>query len=102
MPKSPAPRSGVEANASQVNIAPTFGLVLTYLFCMPSVADAVSDPTGYPFVYVFRTATGTAGGTIGLTVVLFLLLTMITISAAASTSRQAFAYVVSGSVLMAC
>lgn len=74
-----------------VNIPPTFGLLLTYLFCMPSVQDAVNDPSGCPFLYVFRQATGSLAGTTGLGVVILVLLTMITISAAASTSRQTFA-----------
>lgn len=26
------------------------GMVVSYLFCMPSVADAVEDPTGFPFI----------------------------------------------------
>jgi choline transport protein len=75
-----------------LNIPFTFGMVISYLYCMPSVADAVSDPTGFPFVYVFRNATGSVGGTTGMTVVILFLITMITISAFASTSRQTFAF----------
>lgn len=93
-----------------INIPFTFGMVITYLFCMPSVADAVSDPTGFPFICkclnhhasidassltssdVFRQATGSAGGVTGLTIVILFLITMITISAFASTSRQTFAF----------
>ncbi len=75
-----------------LNVPFTFGMVISYLYCMPSVVDAVSDPTGFPFVYVFRQATGSVGGTTGLTVVILFLITMITISAFASTSRQTFAF----------
>lgn len=76
-----------------VNIPPTFGLVIAYLFCMPSVSDAVTDASGWPFIYVFNQATGNStGGTTGMTVIIFLLLVMITISAMASTSRQTFAF----------
>lgn len=75
-----------------LNIPFTFGMVISYLYCMPSVADAVSDPTGFPFIYVFRQATGTVGGTTGMTVVILFLIIMITISAMASTSRQTFAF----------
>lgn len=75
-----------------INIPFTFAMVISYLFCMPSVEDAVSDPTGFPFIYVFRQATGTSGGTLGMTVVILFLITMITISAMASTSRQTFAF----------
>ena len=75
-----------------INIPFTFGMLLAYLFCMPSVEDALADPTGFPFIYVFRQATGTANGTVGLTIVMLLLITMITISSMASTSRQTFAF----------
>lgn len=67
---------------------PTFGLLITYLYCMPSVKEAVFDASGFPFIYVFRQATGSVGGTTGMTILILLLLSMITISAAASTSRQ--------------
>jgi len=75
-----------------INIPFTFGLVISYLFCMPSVGDALADPTGFPFIYVFREATGSNGGTLGMTLVILFLITMITISAMASTSRQTFAF----------
>jgi choline transport protein len=75
-----------------LNIPFTFGMVISYLYCMPSIADAVSDPTGFPFIYVFRQATRSAGGTTGMAVVMLFLITMITISAFASTSRQTFAF----------
>lgn len=67
-------------------------MVISYLFCITSLEDALSDPTGYPFIYVFRQATGSTGGTLGMTIVIFLLLVMITISSMASTSRQTFAF----------
>lgn len=75
-----------------LNIPMTFGLLITYLFCIGDISDAVSSPTGYPFIYVFQTATGSAAGTTGLTVVILLLLIVITISSYASTSRQLFAF----------
>lgn len=75
-----------------LNIVPTFALLISYLFCMPVVADAVVDPTGFPFIYVFRNATGSEGGTLGMTVVILILIIMITISSMASTSRQTFAF----------
>ena len=75
-----------------LNIPFTFGTVISYLFCMPSVTDALADPTGFPFIYVFQQATDSVRGTTGMTVVILLLITMITISAMASTSRQTFAF----------
>lgn len=75
-----------------VNIPWTFGLLISYLFCMPNVADAVADPSGFPFIYVFSQATKSTGGTTGMTIVVELLIIMITISTMASTSRQTFAF----------
>ena len=75
-----------------LNIPFTFGMVISYLFCIPDIGDALGDPTGYPFIYVFRQATGSQGGTTGMTVVILFLLMMITISSMASTSRQTFAF----------
>lgn len=75
-----------------VNIPWTFGLLISYLFCMPSVEDAVADPSGFPFIYVFSQATQSVGGTTGMTIVIELLIIMITISTMASTSRQTFAF----------
>ena len=75
-----------------LNVPLTFGLLITYLFCIGDIADAISSPTGFPFIYVFQNATGSAAGTTGLTVIILILLVMITISSLASTSRQAFAF----------
>lgn len=84
------PRSMVWSFA--LNIPFTFCMVISYLFCILSLDDALNDPTGYPFIYVFRQATGSARGTTGMVVVILLLLIMITISSMASTSRQTFAF----------
>lgn len=84
------PRSMVWSFA--LNVPFTFCMVISYLFCILSLDDALSDPTGYPFIYVFRQATGSAAGTTGMVVVMLILLSMITISAMASTSRQTFAF----------
>jgi amino acid transporter len=75
-----------------LNVPLTFGLLLTYLFCIGDVSKAIASPTGFPFIYVFQNATGTVGGTTGMTIVVLLLIIMITISTMASTSRQTFAF----------
>ena len=75
-----------------LNVPFTFGLLLTYLFCIGNVTDALASPTGFPFMYVFQKATGSVGGATGMTIVILLLLIMITISTMASTSRQTFAF----------
>lgn len=69
------------------------GLVflVTYLFCIPSVNDALNDPSGYPFLYVFQQAMP-AGGVNALTALVLVLLVAGNISVNASTSRQTFAF----------
>ena len=68
-----------------------FGLLITYLFCIGNLEDAIASPTGFPFVYVYQNALGTVGSTTAVVVVILTLL-MITISSLASTSRQTFAF----------
>lgn len=75
-----------------LNVPFTFGLLLTYLFCIGDVQEALSDKTGFPFIYVFQRATGSVAGASGLTIVVLVLLIMVTISSLASTSRQTFAF----------
>lgn len=75
-----------------INLPFSFGLLLTYLFCIGDVSSALASPTGYPFIYVFLNATGSVRAATGLTIVVLALLIMITISSLASTSRQTFAF----------
>lgn len=75
-----------------LNIPFAFGLLLTYLFCIGDVEEAISSPTRFPFIYVFYNATGMIGGTTAMVVVVLLLVVMITISVVAGTSRQTFAF----------
>lgn len=75
-----------------INIPFTFALLLTFLFCIGDVGEAVASTTGFPFMYVFQNATGSVGAATGMTVVILALLIFITISSLASTSRQTFAF----------
>lgn len=69
------------------------GLVflVTYLFCITSIDDALNDPSTYPFIYVFRNAVST-GGVNALTIIILVLVIASNISFNASTSRQTFAF----------
>ena len=68
-----------------------FVLLITYLFAMPSVDDAISDPSGFPFIYVFGQAMPLAG--VNVLVILVLVLVIFSdVSFNASTSRQTFAF----------
>jgi choline transport protein len=65
--------------------------IITYLFCLPSVEDALNDPTTFPFLYVFRQAVS-IGGVNALTAVILILAIASNIAFNASTSRQTFAF----------
>ena len=75
-----------------VNIPLTYILLLTFLFCIGNLNDALSSSTGYPFMYAFQNATGSVPASTGLSFLVLLLLVFITISALASASRQTFAF----------
>lgn len=66
-------------------------LLITYLFCIPSVDDAIGDPTGYPFLYVFRSHMS-VGAANALTALVLVLVISSNIDFNASASRQAFAF----------
>ena len=66
-------------------------LLITYLSCIPSVDDAVNDPSGYPFLYVFQQSMST-GAVNALTTLLLVLVVASNIGFNTSTSRQTFAF----------
>ncbi|RHZ53567.1 putative GABA permease [Aspergillus thermomutatus] len=66
-------------------------IVISFLFAIPSVDDALSDNTGFPFIYVFKNATSVAGVN-GLTAIILLPVIFSNILFNASTSRQTFAF----------
>lgn len=65
--------------------------VITYLFCLTSIDDAINDPSGYPFIWVFRQSVSTSGIN-ALTILLLIIVIVSNISFNASTSRQTFAF----------
>lgn len=65
--------------------------LISYLFAMPSVEDAINDPSGYPFLYVFKGAMNTAGVNT-LTIIVLLIVSAANINFGASTARQTFAF----------
>lgn len=71
----------------------TMGLIMmaTFVFCIPSVDDALNDPTGYPFLYVFQLALPDSG-TFFFTALLMVLMMVSNISYQASTARTTFAF----------
>ncbi len=65
--------------------------LITYLFSIESVTDALDDPSGYPFIYVFKTAMSNQGVT-ALTIIVLIIVIAANISWNASTARQTFAF----------
>ncbi|KAH0046676.1 GABA permease-like protein, partial [Aureobasidium melanogenum] len=61
-------------------------MLVSFLFAMPSVDDAINDPTGYPMMYAFQQAMPMTG-TIVLAVLMMVLLMAGNISYQASTAR---------------
>lgn len=65
--------------------------LISYLFAIPSVEDALNDDSGFPFIYVFHQAVST-GGVNALTIMVLVLVVASNVSFNASTSRQTFAF----------
>lgn len=65
--------------------------MITFLFSIDSIDNALADPSGFTFIYVFRQAVSTAGVN-GLTSIIIILITVATISWNALTARQTFAF----------
>ncbi|KAH7420156.1 amino acid permease 2 [Cadophora sp. MPI-SDFR-AT-0126] len=68
-----------------------FIFLVSFMFCMTNVNDALKDPTGYPFIWVFR-QTVAKSGLNGLSSIVIVLLFAGTLSFSLSTSRQTWAF----------
>ena len=75
-----------------LNMPLTFAILITFLFCIDDVYQAVDSPTSFAFMYVFRNAIGTAAGTTGLVYIILFLNLFVAASVFAVTSRQLFAF----------
>ena len=65
--------------------------LLTYLFAIPSVEDAINDPSGFPFIYVFDQAGG-APVVNSLTILVVVIVIFSNVSFNAATSRTTWAF----------
>ncbi|PGH34788.1 hypothetical protein GX50_02347 [[Emmonsia] crescens] len=65
--------------------------IVSYIFSIPSVDDALKDPSKFPFIYVFRNAVSTSGVN-ALTIVILVLVIASNVSFNASASRQTFSF----------
>ncbi|TKA83850.1 hypothetical protein B0A55_00119 [Friedmanniomyces simplex] len=68
-----------------------FIALISFLFAVPSVDDAVNDPSGFPLVYVLNLA-NMPNVTVGLIFLQLLLLMVGNVAYQASTGRQTFAF----------
>lgn len=75
-----------------INAGIGFVALISFLFALPDVDDAVNDPSGFPLVYVLNLA-GMPNLTVGLIFLQLLLLMVGNVAYQASTGRQTFAYV---------
>jgi choline transport protein len=66
------------------------GMVLSWLYSMGNLVDALEDRSGYPFIYSFLFGTGTAGMTKGMTAIILVLISFAILSSIAAASRQTF------------
>jgi len=67
--------------------------LVSLLFAIPSVDDALNDPTGYPFLYVFRIAMpDSLAGINILTIITVMMLMVGNVSFTASCARQAWSF----------
>ncbi len=65
-------------------------MLITFLFCISSVSDALDHVSGYSFLYVLESSMS-LGAVNGITVILLILILACNIDADASASRQVFA-----------
>ncbi|KAG4441644.1 hypothetical protein IFR05_002851 [Cadophora sp. M221] len=68
-----------------------FVFLISFMFCMTNITDALNDPTGYPFIWVFRQTVSTSGLN-GLSSIVIALIFAGTLSFNLSTSRQTWAF----------
>ena len=66
-------------------------LLVSYLFVLTNMQEALADPSQYPFIWVFKQALQPSG-VAGLTAMIILLLFGSNVSYNASTARQTFAF----------
>ncbi|KAF2141107.1 uncharacterized protein K452DRAFT_229389 [Aplosporella prunicola CBS 121167] len=74
-----------------LNGALGFVFLITYMFAVTNIDDALADITGYPHIWVFRQAVSSAG-VVGLNVIPTVLIFAGTVSYNLSTSRQTWSF----------
>jgi choline transport protein len=75
-----------------LNGALGFAMMISILFCISNVDDALVTPTGYPFVEIFRNATQSDAGATVMASILIAMIIFATFGYLASASRQMWAF----------
>ena len=66
--------------------------LVTLVFCLGNLDDAVDSPTGQPYVEVLINATQSRGATITLIIVMFILLVSCAVNTVTTSSRQLWSF----------
>jgi Amino acid permease len=69
-----------------------FGMLVTVLFCIGSIPNALTPSTGFTFIEVFQESLGTNGFATGLTALLLVLFIFCAVAVLAATSRVTWAF----------
>jgi amino acid transporter len=69
-----------------------FGMLVTVLFCIGSIPNALTPSTGFTFIEVFQEALGSNGFATGLTSLLLVLFIFCAVAVLAATSRVTWAF----------
>jgi choline transport protein len=69
-----------------------FGMLVTVLFCIGSIQNALTPATGFTFMEVFQEALGSNGFATGLTALLLVLFIFCAVAVLAATSRVTWAF----------
>ena len=66
--------------------------IVTLVFCLGDLDNAINSPTGQPYVEVLLNATQSTGGTITLVVLMFILLISCAVNTVTTSSRQLWSF----------
>lgn len=69
-----------------------FGMLLTMLFCVGNIQDALASRSGYPFMDIFLQGTNSMGGTLAMVSVLLFAAGCSIFGMLAATSRQFWSF----------
>ena len=67
-------------------------MIVTLVFCLGDLDNAINSATGQPYVQVLLNATQSTGATIALTVVMLILLISCAVNTATTSSRQLWSF----------